>query len=86
MASAEALLRRGCDVEPGGLRDRRQRVHRGDKHLIVTRRRGSAVAEEGVCESDEVLSLELDPQPPRTATRSSATAMAEGRRIATQGS
>jgi hypothetical protein len=45
-----------------------------------------AVVDKGVCESDEGLSLELDPQPPRTATRSSATAMAEGRRIATQGS
>jgi hypothetical protein len=47
---------------------------------------GLAVLVEGVADWDELESLELDPHPARAASRTSATAMAEGRRIATQGS
>jgi hypothetical protein len=43
---------------------------------------GLAVLDEGVPAWDEVESLELEPQPPRAAMSRSATAMAEGRRIA----
>jgi hypothetical protein len=47
---------------------------------------GLAVLDEGVADWEEVESLEPDPHPPRAATRSSATARAEGRRITTHGS